>query len=81
MPSWRFAEEGINGIGVSNFALTNSTVGNSSSHCGDAVEEGCIKMRELTGASSIVNSTLSFAAEDTVEILNTGGQSYLERHR
>jgi hypothetical protein len=41
------AQEGINGISVSNFTLNNSTLAN----CGTSgsSEEGCIKMRELTG--------------------------------
>jgi hypothetical protein len=64
------AEEGIN---VNGLTLSNSTIGNASSHCGDAVEEGCMKMRQWSGSGVISNSTLSFAAEDVVEILNTSG--------
>jgi hypothetical protein len=64
-------EEGINGNSVSNFTLSNSTLTN----CGTSgsVEEGCIKMRELTGTSSITDSDLSFPGADVVEIVNTVG--------
>lgn len=67
------AEEGINGNIVNALTLSNSTIGASGQPCGDAVEEGCFKMRQLTGASSITASTLRFAAEDVLEILNTSG--------
>lgn len=65
------AQEAINGISVSTFALTNSTLTN----CGTSgtVEEGCIKMRELTGTSSISDSDLSFPGADVVEIVNSVG--------
>ncbi len=63
------AQEGINGISVSNFTLNNSNI----TGCGNAVEEGCIKMRELTGSCAITNSDLSFPAADVVEIVNTIG--------
>jgi hypothetical protein len=63
------AQEGINGLSVSNFSLTNSTLAN----CGNAVEEGCIKMRELTGTCAITGSDLSFPGADVVEIVNTVG--------
>jgi Bacterial Ig domain/Bacterial cadherin-like domain len=65
------AQEGINGLNVSNFSLTNSTLAN----CGSsgATEEGCIKMRGLTGTCAITNSELSFPGADVVEIVNTAG--------
>ncbi len=65
------AQEAINGLNVSTFTLSNSTLAN----CGTsgAVEEGCIKMRELTGTCSITGSDLSFPGQDVVEIVNTAG--------
>jgi hypothetical protein len=63
------AQQGINGLSVSNFSLTNSNLAD----CGDEVEEGCIKMRELTGTCSITGSDLSFPGADVVEIVNTVG--------
>lgn len=67
------SQEGINGNAVNGLTLSNSTIGASGQPCGGEVEEGCFKMRQLTGTSSITNSTLSFAAEDVVEILNQSG--------
>jgi hypothetical protein len=68
-------QEGINGLTVSNFTLSNSTIAN----CGTSgsVEEGCIKMRELTGTAAITSSDLSFPAQDVVEIVNTVGPGLL----
>jgi uncharacterized repeat protein (TIGR01451 family) len=63
------AQEGINGLTVSGFSLLNSTVTN----CGNAIEEGCIKMREMTGTCAITNSDLAFPGADCVEIVNTSG--------
>ena len=63
------AQEAINGLTVSDFSLTNSTLAN----CGNGPEEGCIKMRELTGTSTISGSSLSFPGADVVEIVNTSG--------
>ncbi|MBK7470658.1 MAG: cadherin-like domain-containing protein [Betaproteobacteria bacterium] len=70
------AQQAINGITVSNFTLSNSTLAN----CGTSgtVEEGCIKMRELTGTSAITNSSLTFPAQDVVEIVNTTGSLTLD---
>lgn len=65
------SQQAINGLNVSAFTLTNSTLAN----CGSSgsVEEGCIKMRELTGTCSITGSELSFPGQDVVEIVNTAG--------
>jgi VCBS repeat-containing protein len=65
------AQQAINGINVSNFTLNNSTLAN----CGTSgtIEESCIKMRGLTGTSSITNSDLSFPGADVVEIVNSAG--------
>jgi len=65
------SQEAINGLSVSNFTLNNSTLAN----CGTSgsSEEGCIKMRELTGTCSITGSDLSFPGQDVVEIVNTVG--------
>src|SRR5205085_6783230 len=69
------SQEGINGLSVSAFTLTNSTLAN----CGTSgsIEEGCVKMRELTGTSSINNTDLSFPGQDVVEIVNTTGSLLL----
>jgi hypothetical protein len=69
------AQQGINGLNVSDFALTNSTVTN----CGTpgTTEEGCVKMRELTGTSTIGSSDLAFPSADVVEIVNTSGSLLL----
>jgi hypothetical protein len=72
------AEQGINGRDVSNFTLKDSLIGGSlASMCGNAVEEGCVKMRNLTGTSAITNSELAFAGEDVVEIYNPAGGTLL----
>ncbi len=63
------AEQGINGISVSNFHFANGVISN----CGDAFGEGCIKMRNLSGNSSISGSDISFAHEKNVEIHNNSG--------
>jgi hypothetical protein len=67
------AEEGINGNSVNGLVLSNSNIGTAAGHCGDAVEEGCMKMRQWSGTSSITSSDLAFAAEDVLEILNQSG--------
>ncbi|MEO8458950.1 MAG: hypothetical protein ABI451_00335, partial [Dokdonella sp.] len=65
------SQQAINGLAVSNFTLSNSILAN----CGTSgtIEEGCIKMRGLTGTGAITNSTLSFPAQDAVEIVNSTG--------
>lgn len=65
------AQQAINGINVSDLTLTNSTLTN----CGSSgsIEEGCIKIRELTGTCSISSSDLSFPGQDVVEIVNMAG--------
>jgi hypothetical protein len=65
------SQEAINGLNVSTFSLNNSTLAN----CGTSgsIEEGCIKMRELTGTCSITGSDLNFPGQDVVEIVNTVG--------
>ncbi len=67
------AQEGINGVTVSDFSLLNSTIAN----CGAAVEEGCVKMRGLTGTAAITNSNISFPGQDVVEIVNSSGSLLL----
>ena len=66
-------EEGINGNNVSNFTLTNSTI----TGCGNEIEEGCLKMRNLTGTCAISNSNISFPGADVVEIVNSSGSLLL----
>jgi hypothetical protein len=60
-------EQGINALTLSGFNLLNSTI----TECGTDVNEGCLRAVNLTGASSIQNSDLSFAHERVVQILNT----------
>jgi hypothetical protein len=62
-------EEGINGINVAGFTLNNSTLSN----CGNEVEEGCIKMRNLSGTAAITNSDLAFPGADVMEVVNSTG--------
>lgn len=59
-------EQGINGVSVTAFVLKNSTVAN----CGDAVEEGCVKLRNLTGTCEIKDNAISKAADRMVDIYN-----------
>ncbi len=61
------AQQGINGLNVTGFTLTNSTV----SGCGDEVNEGCLRLVNLSGTASITNSDLAFAAERVAQIENT----------
>ncbi|HEX8449999.1 MAG TPA: SdrD B-like domain-containing protein, partial [Allosphingosinicella sp.] len=60
---------GINGNVVSNFTLANSTI----SGFGDEAGEGGMRFWNLTGTSSITNSTFSFAAGDT-----TAGENHID---
>ncbi|MBN1668455.1 MAG: cadherin-like domain-containing protein, partial [Anaerolineales bacterium] len=60
------AQQGINGYAVANFTLADSTV----TQCGDAVNEGCLRLVNLGGNSAITNSDLSFAAERVAQIDN-----------
>jgi hypothetical protein len=66
-------QEGIIGVTVNNFALTNSTIAN----VGNTSEEGAIKMREVTGLMTLTNDDLSFSGGQTVEIKNTSGNLIL----
>jgi uncharacterized repeat protein (TIGR01451 family) len=61
-------QQGINGLNVTDFSLLNSTV----TGCGDAVNEGCLRMVNLGGTAAIDNSDLSFPAERVAQIANTG---------
>ncbi|MBZ9757777.1 hypothetical protein LB524_21045, partial [Mesorhizobium sp. ESP6-5] len=68
---------GINGQNVSNLTIANTTV----TGFGDNVFEGDMRFYNLTGTSSITNSTFSFAAGDAtagdnlVDIRNDSGTS------
>lgn len=71
-------EEGLNGITVSDLTIANSLFGGSAaSACGNEVEEGCLKLRNLTGTCSISNSEFAFAGADAAEIVNTTGNLLL----
>lgn len=66
---------GINGQNVSNLTIANTTV----TGFGNAVFEGAMRFYNLTGTSSITNSTFSFAAgaggDNLVDIRNDSGTS------
>jgi uncharacterized repeat protein (TIGR01451 family) len=62
------AQQGINGLNVTNFTLADSTV----TGCGNEVNEGCLRIVNLSGTASINNSNLSFPAERVAQIENTG---------
>ncbi|MER9298674.1 hypothetical protein NKI38_19585 [Mesorhizobium sp. M0621] len=66
---------GINGQNVSNLTIANTTV----TGFGDAVFEGGMRFYNLTGTSSITNSTFSFTAgaggDNLVDIRNDAGTS------
>ncbi len=63
------AQYAINGRRVAGFALRNS----SATNCGDAVNEGCLRLVDASGTSDITNSTLSFAADRVAQIENSSG--------
>ncbi|MER9919096.1 MULTISPECIES: hypothetical protein [unclassified Mesorhizobium] len=69
------AQVGINGQNVSNMTIANTTV----TGFGNAVFEGNMRFYNLTGTSSITNSTFSFAAgaggDNLVDIRNDSGTS------
>jgi uncharacterized repeat protein (TIGR01451 family) len=62
------AQQGINGLDVTDFTLADSTV----TGCGNEVNEGCLRIVNLSGTASINNSNLSFPAERVAQIENTG---------
>ncbi|MGX8010565.1 beta strand repeat-containing protein [Mesorhizobium sp. ORM8.1] len=67
------AQVGINGQNVSNLSIANTTI----TGFGDAVFEGDVRFYNLTGTSSITNSTFTFAAgaggDNLVDIRNDSG--------
>ena len=63
------AQQGINGLNVTDFSLANSTI----TQCGNAINEGCLRMVNLYGTADITNSELSFAAERVAQIENMNG--------
>jgi len=63
------AQVGINGQNVSNLTITNSVVNGF----GDAPGEGDVKLWNLSGTSTVTNSTFSFVNGDT-----TGGENLFE---
>lgn len=67
------AQQGFNGIGVSGLVMTDCDYNN----CGDGQYEGCVKLRNLSGTSSITNCTFANAAEELVEIINDASAAAL----
>src|ERR1019366_2160827 len=69
------AQVGINGQNVSNLSIVNSTV----IGFGDNVQEGDVRLFDLSGTSAITNSTFGFvpgdttAGENLVDIVNNSG--------
>jgi hypothetical protein len=61
------AQQGINGLNVTDFNLVNSTA----TACGNEVGEGCLRMVDLGGTALISDSDLSFAADRVAQIDNT----------
>ena len=61
------AQQGINGLDVADFALTDSSI----SGCGDEANEACLRLVNLAGTATITDSDLSFAAERVAQIENT----------
>ncbi|MDX1941509.1 MAG: Calx-beta domain-containing protein, partial [Saprospiraceae bacterium] len=59
-------EQGINGASVTTFVLKSSNITN----CGTAVEEGCVKLRNLAGTCEIKDNSISRAADRMVDIFN-----------
>lgn len=66
-------QQGFNGIGVSGLVMTDCDYNN----CGDGQYEGCVKLRNLSGTSSITNCTFANAAEELVEIINDASAAAL----
>jgi hypothetical protein len=63
------AQYAINGRNVARFSLANSTA----TACGDEVNEGCLRMVNTTGTSSITDSNLSFPSERAAQFENLTG--------
>jgi hypothetical protein len=70
-----FQNYGIRGINVSGFTLSNSVVNTTSGFNGDntALNEGTVSFDNLSGTSSITNSTISKSLEANARIINTSG--------
>jgi len=66
-------EQGLNGNNITGLTVTNCTF----TQCGNAQEEGCMKLRNLSGTCSFTGSVFSFGHEELVEIYNAAGSSAL----
>ncbi len=62
-------DDGIRGLNVTNFDLSNSLITNN----GNAVTERGIEMTNLLGTASITGSTISGSAEDNLFVMNGTG--------
>lgn len=67
------AEQGLNGNNIAGMTVINCTF----TQCGNAQEEGCMKLRGLSGTCSITGSFFSFGHEELVEIYNAAGSAAL----
>ncbi|MCW2922761.1 MAG: hypothetical protein JWM98_165 [Thermoleophilia bacterium] len=63
------AEQGIVGISVSGFTLSNSTVANA----GNEANESGVEMQNLSGIVNVTNDTISFPATNAFDVVNNGG--------
>ncbi len=63
------AEQGINGNGVTNFALIDSTIGGA----GNGPDEDGIHFFNMSGTGRIVNTTISGSGDDNVNVQNQTG--------
>jgi VCBS repeat-containing protein len=72
-----FQNFGIRGVGVNGFTFTNSTVnttsGSNGTNTGTPFNEGSVSFSNLTGTSSITNSTISNGIGAGAQVVNTSG--------
>ena len=61
------ADSGIVGITVSNFVMNNSSI----TQAGNAADESGIEFSNLSGTSSISNTSISFSETNALDIVNT----------
>jgi hypothetical protein len=61
------ADNGITGLNVSNFTMDNSTI----TQAGNAANESGIEFSNLSGTSSISNTSITFSETNSLDIVNT----------
>src|SRR5262249_53416838 len=62
-------QQGINGLNVTGFTLSNSTLAN----LGNEADEDGIHVFNMLGTSSITNTTITSSGDDNVNIQNASG--------